>query len=616
MSLAVKKFLSLALLVLTLAARALAQVNSGEATFNLNGTVSGGYTNDSSNTAGSDHSIFGAGIADFSGSYHNPNFLSFDVQPFYNQSRLNSSYQSMTAASGVNAGAKIFGGSQFPGSISYTDTFNSSGNFGVPGLANYTTHGDTDVLAVNWGIFLENLPKLNLSFADADSNYSVYGANARGTTHSDSFSVTSSYKIAGFSLNGGYQYNGSRTSTPAFLTAQPSEQSDSRSNSFFAGIEHNLPWNGSFAAGASHLSIGSNYGSSSSADNYNTTVDTLTSSLSFAPLTHLTVGGTAYYTDNLEGTLFNTLLTAGITTPESLTQETSRDLSLTGMANYEMPAQHLDFHAFVQRQQETFLGASLASNTYNGQATYSNRLLGGQFSGALGVTGTTTDTSHQSLVGLNTTINYRHAINKWTVSGAFSYSQDTQTLLINETTSGYTYTGSAGRRVGRRSYWNVFASGSRSLLNGDSGTADSNQSYGTSISLARFSLNGSYSKSSGNALLTSTGLVTTPIPVTEVPSTAVVFFNGTSYALGIGSNPIRGLTLSASFAKSLSTTNSNSALSTNNNQYIYALMIYHFRKLDFQAGFSNLVQGFSATGTPPARDNSFYVGIARWFNFF
>ena len=115
---------------------------------------------------GSDHSIAGAGAADLTGSYYNPNFLSFDVQPYYNQSRLNSSFQSMTAASGVNASARIFGGSHFPGSISYSAAFNSSGNFNVPGLANYTTHGDTDTLAINWGVHLEDLPSLNLSFSD------------------------------------------------------------------------------------------------------------------------------------------------------------------------------------------------------------------------------------------------------------------------------------------------------------------------------------------------------------------------------------------------------------------------------------------------------------------
>ncbi len=88
----------LALFILAVAPRASAQVNAGEAKLNLNGNLSVGYSDDTTNTAGSDHSIFGAGAADLSGSYYNPNFLSFDVQPFYNQSRLNSTSQSLTAS--------------------------------------------------------------------------------------------------------------------------------------------------------------------------------------------------------------------------------------------------------------------------------------------------------------------------------------------------------------------------------------------------------------------------------------------------------------------------------------------------------------------------------------
>lgn len=110
----------LALFTLAIAPRTSAQVKSGEASMNMNGTMSVGYSDDYSNTLASDHSIAGAGAADLTGSYYNPNFLSFDVQPYYNQSRLNSSFQSMTAASGVNASTRIFGGSHFPGSISYS----------------------------------------------------------------------------------------------------------------------------------------------------------------------------------------------------------------------------------------------------------------------------------------------------------------------------------------------------------------------------------------------------------------------------------------------------------------------------------------------------------------
>ena len=285
----------------------------------------------------------------------------------------------------MNASAKIFGGSHFPGSISYSTTFNSSGNFNLPGLANYTTHGDTETLAVTWGVHLENLPSLNLSFSDANNDYSIYGANAQGRLHSETFSATSAYRIAGFNLNGGYQYAGTKTVTPEFLAGEPAAKTNTGANSFFFGVGHNLPWNGNISAGASRLDLSTNLGDTTSTDKYNTSIDTLTGALNFAPATHLNVGANTYYTDNLEGTLYNTLLTAGVIVPESEAQQSSHDLSLTGYANYEMPAQHLNLHAFVERQQQTFLGISFASDSYNGTATYSNTLLGGQFNGVLGV---------------------------------------------------------------------------------------------------------------------------------------------------------------------------------------------------------------------------------------
>jgi hypothetical protein len=84
----------------------------------------------------------------------------------------------------------------------------------------------------------------------------------------------------------------------------------------------------------------------------------------------------------------------------------------------------------------------------------------------------------------------------------------------------------------------------------------------------------------------------------------------------MGSYLFRGLTLSASYAKALSATNSTSTNSNNNSEDMNFLLIYHFRKLTFNGGYSRLYQGFSAAGTPPALVGSFYVGVSRWFNFF
>ncbi len=58
----------------------------------LTGILAGGYSADYSNVANSDHSNIGAGVADLSGSYYNPNFLGFDISPFYNQSQVNSNF--------------------------------------------------------------------------------------------------------------------------------------------------------------------------------------------------------------------------------------------------------------------------------------------------------------------------------------------------------------------------------------------------------------------------------------------------------------------------------------------------------------------------------------------
>jgi hypothetical protein len=611
-----KNIAILAVFLLALAPRASGQVSAGEAKLNLNGTVSLGYTDNYSNLTGSDHGIAGGATADVSGAYFNPNFLSFDIQPFYNQSRDNSSSQSITAASGVNASAKVFGGSSFPGSISYTTTFNSSGNFNIPGLTNYTTHGNSDVLAINWGVHLDDLPTLNFSFSNANNAYSIYGTDAQGTLHSNMFSVSTAYQVAGFSLNGGYQHSGSNALTPELLTGEPPQESNIDSNSFSFGITHNLPGHGNFSAAATRLNLSSNLGDTASSDSYNTHIDTVTSGVNFAPRTHLTLGANAFYTDNLEGTLYNTLVTSGVSVVQNEGQTSSHDMSLTGYAGYDMPEHHLVLHGYVERQQQTYLGIEFASDSANGQATYFNTLLGGSFNGVVGVTWSALNINNQSLVGVNASVNYTHQIQRWTVAGAFSYSQAAQTLLIAYTSSGYNYSGSLGRRIRRRSYWGVYASGARTLLTDEPGTANTSQSYSTSLSLSRYSLSGSYSQSSGNALLTTTGLVTTPVPLPSVNPASVVFYNGKSVSMGLGANPIHGLSLSAVYAKGLSNTVSSSTTSNNNNANLNFLLTYNVRKLAFNAGYSRLNQSFSLSGTPPTMLGSFYVGISRWFNLF
>ena len=616
MSEVVKKFLTFALLFLPLVTSAEAQVKTGEASLNFNGVAAIGYTDDYSNYSGSDHSILGAGSGDFSGFYYTPSFLSFDVQPYYNQSRLNSSFQSISSASGVGAHAVVFGGSHFPFSISYASSYNSTGNFNVPGLANYTTNGNNNDLTLAWAVHYDDLPTLNLSFTDANSDFSVYGSNSRGAAHSKTFSASSSYHLDGFSMNGGYQHAGYNTLSPAVLTGEIPITTDSGENSYYFNIGHKLPLRGSASFAATRLDLGTTAGESGMTDKYDTTVDTLSGSVALAPTFHLSMGGSTFYTDNLEGTIYNTLLASGIYQLQNEGQLATNDLSLTGYADYGMMEDHLHFRASGERQQQTYGGLSFSSDDLNGTASYSDVLWGGSFNGVLGLSRTTVNTHTGGTLGLNSSVNYLHTLHRWNLAGGLAYAQNSQTLLIAYTSSNFSYNGSVGRRFGRRSYWSATAGGAKSVLTDLPGSGNSTQNYSTTLSMFKWSINGSYSVSNGNALLTSTGLVSTPVPLPVVNPADVVLFNGKSYAFGFGSSPVRGLTLSASYSRALSNTNSSSIISNNNNQSMYFLMIYNFRKLYFNAGYSRLLQGFSTAGTPPALVGSLYVGVSRWFNFF
>ena len=135
--------------LLLLASPVSSQVKIGELSTNLNGTLATGYAANYGNFASSNHSWTAGGAATFSGSFYNPNFLSFNVGLYLNQSRANSNFQSISDASGIDVTSTIFGGSHFPGSVSYSKAYNSEGNYAVPGLSNYVTHGNSDNFSVN-----------------------------------------------------------------------------------------------------------------------------------------------------------------------------------------------------------------------------------------------------------------------------------------------------------------------------------------------------------------------------------------------------------------------------------------------------------------------------------
>ena len=124
------------------------QEQLGDLAFNLAGNISGGYSGSTTNEGPASNGATFGGTADLNGYFHSPQFLSFGITPFYDQSRNNSNYQSITNSSGVIANSTFFGGSKYPGYFNYSDLYNGEGNYSVPGIGNYRTSGNGQTLGV------------------------------------------------------------------------------------------------------------------------------------------------------------------------------------------------------------------------------------------------------------------------------------------------------------------------------------------------------------------------------------------------------------------------------------------------------------------------------------
>lgn len=599
------------LLVPVLAHPAVAQIQAGQFKLNMNGLTTFGYTGDFGNLSGADHGLSFGGNGTLSGSYYNPNFLSFNIQPFYNQSRENSNFQSISDSSGVNASTSIFGGSNFPGSVSYYKSFNSQGNFNVPGVADYTGHGDSQVVSVGWSEIVPKVPSLTISFQDGTNNYSLYGANSDVVSSYRSIGAQTNYSILGFTFNGGYRYTITDSTTPQIVGSSEEASFESSTGSYSFGVGHSLPFHGSFSAGASRSDISAD----SSVGNYHATLDTLNSGINFSPFDDFHFGANMQYIDNLAAELEEAVLPAGASVTGTPAQS-SHAMDVSAFANYTMPSLHLIFNAMDDRRQQAFMGENYTSDAITGSITYGNTFMGGFLNSTAAVTRNLISSSNQSTLGMTGSLNYSRDVHGWSVAGTGNYSRNTQTILIAYTNSGYSYSGTLGRKFGRRSHWAGSASGSRSMLNGQAGSVSFSQNYSTVLSVKWIGLSGAYSRSSGNSILTSTGLTPITVPVAVVAPSAVILYGGKAYSAGVGLNLIRGLTISASYAYAISNTQGDSLSSNNRTEQFNSFLQYQVRKIYLTAGYSRLRQAFSAAGNVPGEIGSYYFGISRWFQFF
>jgi hypothetical protein len=284
-----------------------AQLQVGETSSRLSGIISPGYTADFSNVSGSDHSWTIGGTLNYSGSFHNPNFLSFDASLFLNQSRANSDYQSISNASGGTGSATFFGGSHFPGTISYSKAYNAEGNYAVPGIANYVTHGNNDSFNVNWNENLPDAPSFSVGFQKGASKYSVYGTDDQGTTGYHSLSLHSGYTLAGFSMGGYYSDGTGDSLIPEVISGAADTDSKSNNSNYGFNLTHKLPLHGAASAAMAHSAWDSSYEGTSSTGS----IDLFNAAASLHPFTKVAFSGSASYSDNLAGQLVEAVIASG-----------------------------------------------------------------------------------------------------------------------------------------------------------------------------------------------------------------------------------------------------------------------------------------------------------------
>ena len=567
-----------------------------------------GYAGDYGDAIPSSHGLDFGLDGKLNGYYYNPNFLSFSVTPYYNQSRNDSSYQSLTSASGIDGTANFFTGSNFPGSVSYRYDRNSSGTLGLAGQPNFTTIGKGQGFGINWSALFPDWPTLSVGYSQGSGSGTIYGTSEETSSSTKLFNAHSNYELAGFRLNAFYTRNSLNSQYPEFLSGQGESVQDSSGQNIGFGAQHSLPLRGSFYATFNRSSNTGNYlsGAAPSSSQTNYTDDTETSGASFRPLQKLSFNVTESYSSNLSGYLSQSLGAGGVV-PVNLGSG-AQSFTLGAATNYQF-TNFLSATAQATHYVQSYFGQSYAGTFVSGTVNYSKRLFDMfSFSATVLDSSNGADTNAIGFIG---NVNYSHKILGWQTAAQFSYAQNVQTLLVTYTTSYYNYSANLHRRLRRGWQWTGAFNGTQSGLTNYSGTTNRSEGFSTSFGSRRFQLTGGYTQATGTSLLGAGGILGVP-PTPGVND--FVTYSGDSYTGGFSVNPTRRLVLSGSFSRAISNT-LGQTLSHNDTEVYNAQMQYHLRRIGLQAGYTRFSQGISAAGTP-ASTTSYFVGISRWFDFF
>jgi len=578
---------------------------------NVNGTVGFGYGGSFSDPGASGHSLNMLGQGLVTGSYYDPKFLNFTVQPYYNRDQSNSASQSIFNASGVTANANLFSGSHFPGFVGYGKNFNNTGEFGVPGTAGLTTRGSGQTFSVGWSEFLPNLPSATASFSNTSDDFSVLGAEGDIHSRTRLFNLNSNYNFHGFEIQGYFNRQSLGLDTPAFL-GNSNSFSSSSSNNYGVMVSHPLPMSGYFTTSWSRTGY-SNEGDSGSNSGHTSTTST---TATITPTNKLNLSGEIRYTDNLSGALQQRLLNGGGGTEPIILigGGESHSFGTSAFANYALGKGFM-LHGRVSHQSQYFAGQTHDVTQYGGTVSYNySKPLFGMLYFSFGMVDNAQETGNTGLSFVGN-VGIQKRLGRWETSADFSYAQNVQTLIAIYTTNAISYGGFIRRKTSDYSYWSATYRGTHSGLQQDKGSSSLSNMYSSTFGWRRYTFTGNYTKSNGRTLLTAAGFVN-PTPLPGNIAENLILFNGNAYSVGAGASPLRRMSVTFNFTRAHSDMLSTALQSFNDSDRYYTRLDYNLRKLVLRAGYSRAYQSISFVNATATTENTYFFSVSRWFDVF
>ena len=247
--------------IFVLAIPAAAQMQVGDnLRMDLDGNVGFNYAG-GMNQGQSDHAMGFAGNGQLTGNYYSPNFLNFNVDPFYNRVQSDSVFGSLTNTTGVTSNVNLFNGTHFPGSFSYNRILNGTSAFNVPGSdLGLAQHTNSQTLGIGWSALVPGLPTLSASYAMGKNTNNILGESGENSEKDRTLNLLSTYKWDGFNMTGQFLHRTMNATYGEVLqVGSLPVTTNSSSNSYGGTVQHALPLSGGFSVSYNHLGYGYNY---------------------------------------------------------------------------------------------------------------------------------------------------------------------------------------------------------------------------------------------------------------------------------------------------------------------------------------------------------------------